>query len=135
MSETQWCQRVRIFARDNGFLRVRCDQCRNEKLVAFSCKRRGFCPSCGARRMVESAALLFRQVAPPTAEELQELLHRVAHRVARYLERQGLLERDAENSYLVLESLRADASAMPDLYGHSITYRIALGPQRGKKGV
>jgi hypothetical protein len=52
--------------------------------------------------MVESAALLFRQVAPPTAEELQELLHRVAHRVARYLERQGLLERDAENSYLVL---------------------------------
>jgi hypothetical protein len=26
-----------------------------------------------------------------------------------------LLERDAENSYLVLESLRADASAMPDL--------------------
>ena len=22
---------------------------------------------------------------------------------------------------------------MPDLYGHSITYRVALGPQRGKK--
>ena len=44
-----------------------------------------------------------------------------------------LLERDAENSYLALESLRADASAMPDLYGHSITYWIALGPQRGKK--
>ena len=27
----------------NGFLRVRCDSCSHEHLVAFSCKRRGFC--------------------------------------------------------------------------------------------
>lgn len=32
--------------------------CAHEKLVVFSCKRRGFCPSCGARRMAESAAYL-----------------------------------------------------------------------------
>ncbi len=32
--------------------------------VAFSCKRRGFCPSCGARRMAESAALLVDEVLP-----------------------------------------------------------------------
>ena len=38
-----------------GFLRVRCESCHDEKLVAFSCKRRGFCPSCGARRMTDSA--------------------------------------------------------------------------------
>lgn len=42
---------------EHGFLRVRCTDCHAEKLVAFSCKRRGFCPSCGARRMAESAAL------------------------------------------------------------------------------
>ena len=41
-----------------GFLRVRCEHCHAEKLVAFSCKKRGFCPSCGARRMAETAALL-----------------------------------------------------------------------------
>jgi len=35
---------------EHGFLRVRCDNCHAEQLVAFSCKRRGFCPSCGARR-------------------------------------------------------------------------------------
>ena len=46
---------------EHGFLRVRCAQCHAERLVAFSCKRRGFCPSCGARRMVETAALLRRQ--------------------------------------------------------------------------
>lgn len=49
---------------EHGFLRVRCERCRNERLVAFSCKRRGFCPSCGARRMVESAALLVDEVLP-----------------------------------------------------------------------
>jgi len=47
-----------------AFLRVRCGDCHAEKLVAFSCKRRGFCPSCGARRMVESAALLIDEVLP-----------------------------------------------------------------------
>ena len=47
-----------------GFLRVRCDTRHAEHLVAFSCKRRGFCPSCGARRMAESAALLVNEVLP-----------------------------------------------------------------------
>ncbi|PWU13270.1 MAG: hypothetical protein C5B49_14940 [Bdellovibrio sp.] len=34
----------------NGFLRAKCTDCNHEWLVAFSCKRRGFCPSCSARR-------------------------------------------------------------------------------------
>jgi ribosomal protein S27E len=49
---------------EHGFLRVRCDTCHAERLVAFCCKRRGFCPSCGARRMAESAALLVDEVLP-----------------------------------------------------------------------
>ena len=28
---------------EHGFLRVRCESCHTEHLVAFSCKRRGFC--------------------------------------------------------------------------------------------
>ena len=48
----------------HGFLRLRCADCAHEKLVAFSCKRRGFCPSCGARRMVETAAHLVDPVIP-----------------------------------------------------------------------
>ena len=43
---------------EHGFFRVRCESCRREQMLLFSCKRRGFCPSCGARRMAESAALL-----------------------------------------------------------------------------
>ncbi len=49
---------------EHGFLRVRCENCHHERLVAFSCKRRGFCPSCGARRMVDSVALLVGTILP-----------------------------------------------------------------------
>ncbi len=41
---------------EHGFLRVKCNRCRHEHLVAFSCKRSGFCPSCGARRFPPSGA-------------------------------------------------------------------------------
>ena len=46
----------------HGFLRIRCSDCHAERLVAFSGKCRGFCPSCGARRMAESAALLVDEI-------------------------------------------------------------------------
>jgi ribosomal protein S27E len=213
---------------DHGFLRVRCESCHTEHLVAFSCKRRGFCPSCGARRMAESAALLvdevlpeqpmrqwvlsfpyqlrflfasrpeimgrvlgivhrviathlvrkagythdrartgavtliqrfgsalnlnihfhmlfldgvyvyqpnraarFRWVKSPSSAALTRLTHTIARRVGRFLERQGLLERDAENSYLASDAVEDDP--MTPLLGHSITYRIAVGPQAGRK--
>ncbi len=47
-----------------GFLRVKCRGRRHEQLLAFSCKCRGFCPSCGARRMVETSAHLVDHVIP-----------------------------------------------------------------------
>ncbi|NBV51860.1 hypothetical protein EBR78_11670, partial [bacterium] len=48
----------------HGFLRLQCDACEHEHLVAFSCKRRGFCTSCGSRRMAETAAHLVDSVLP-----------------------------------------------------------------------
>ena len=213
---------------EHGFLRVRCESCHREKLVAFSCKKRGFCPSCGVRRMVDSAAPLVDEVLPkkpirqwvltvpfplrflfaaypelmskvlsivtralsthlahqagfkkkeaytgavtliqrfgsalnlnihfhmlfldgvyvhdgaegfafhynkaPTVEQLTELLHIISQRVASFLERRGLLERDEDNSYLNLDGLHEDP--MQELHSHSVTYRIAMGPQRGRK--
>ena len=37
---------------------------RTKHLAPFSCRRRGFCPSCGVRRMVETAAHLVDHVLP-----------------------------------------------------------------------
>ena len=48
----------------HGFLRLRCADCSHEKLAAFSCKRRGFYPSCGGRRMAQTAAHLVDHVIP-----------------------------------------------------------------------
>src|SRR5438445_7080908 len=48
----------------HGFARVRCSSCGNEMLVAFSCKGRGFCPSCTTRRMQGTATHLLDRVLP-----------------------------------------------------------------------
>ena len=86
---------------EEGFLRVRCDACRAEKLVgsrgrsmccalraafgrvsrlscqSVGCKRRGFCPSCGARRVAETAALLADELLPerPLRQWVLSLTH------------------------------------------------------------
>ena len=48
----------------NGFVRVRCTACGEGLLVAFSCKGRGFCPSCSTRRMQGTATFLLDRVIP-----------------------------------------------------------------------
>jgi len=76
-------------------------------------------------------SLRLRCVKAPTSAELTGLAQTLARRIGRFLERQGLLERDAENSYLAGEAV--DAGPMNPLWGHSITYRVAVGPQQGRK--
>ena len=46
----------------NGFARVRCKDCGHEYLLAFSCKRRHFCPSCHQKRVVEFGEWLCQEV-------------------------------------------------------------------------
>ena len=45
-----------------GFARVYCEACRNEYLLAFSCSRRGPCPSCAAKRGAIFGAFLREDV-------------------------------------------------------------------------
>lgn len=49
---------------ERGFVRVHCDACGKDLAVAYSCKGRGFCPSCGGRRMADTAAHLVDRVFP-----------------------------------------------------------------------
>ena len=49
---------------EHGIVRLRCASCGHDEVVAFSCKCRGFCPSCGTRRMEASAAHLVDRVLP-----------------------------------------------------------------------
>jgi hypothetical protein len=54
--------RCGIFA--HGFARLHCDTCNEDRLLAFSCKGRGMCPSCAGRRMANTAAHLVDRVLP-----------------------------------------------------------------------
>jgi hypothetical protein len=67
-----------------GFARVRCDACRFERLVPFSCKARAVCPSCGGRRMAEQAAHLVEAVLPfvPVRQWVLTVPHRLRYRLA-----------------------------------------------------
>ena len=47
---------------ESGFARVRCPSCKAEFLVGFSCKCRGLCPSCGAKRAAIFAELLQHKI-------------------------------------------------------------------------
>jgi Transposase zinc-binding domain/Putative transposase len=48
----------------HAFLHLGCESCKQEVLLAFSCKRRRFCPSCAGRRMAQTAAHLVEGVMP-----------------------------------------------------------------------
>ena len=76
----------------------------------------------------------FRRIKAPTKGELIKLTHKIASRVSGYLERQGMLERDTGNIFLTPEAMdAADEDPSNQLLGSSITYRIAVGPQQGRK--
>ncbi|MBN2718255.1 MAG: transposase zinc-binding domain-containing protein [Deltaproteobacteria bacterium] len=44
----------------HGFVRMRCNECGRSMVVGFSCKGRGFCPSCTGRRMADTSLRLVR---------------------------------------------------------------------------
>jgi hypothetical protein len=67
-----------------GFARFHCHACGHDRLVAFSCKGRGFCPSCGSRRMSERAAHLVDHVLPdvPIRQWVLSLPYRLRYLLA-----------------------------------------------------
>ena len=67
-----------------GFCRLHCLTCGKDELVAFSCKGRGFCPSCGGRRMADTAAYLADHVLPRVGirQWVLTLPHRIRYLIA-----------------------------------------------------
>jgi Putative transposase/Transposase zinc-binding domain len=48
-----------------GFARIRCDHCKEDRLLAFSCKGRWFCPSCHQKKVQLFGALLAESILYP----------------------------------------------------------------------
>jgi hypothetical protein len=61
--------------------------------------------------------------------DIVSLTHKISSRIARYLERNGFIERDAENSFLA----ELNGSEARDDQSYSVNYRISVGHQKGRK--
>ena len=73
----------------------------------------------------------FTRIKAPSHQDMVELVYTISHRIARYLEKVGLVQRDMENSHLNLPV--DDEDSLLQLQGASVSYRIAMGPQQGQK--
>ena len=67
-----------------GVARFQCEGCAREHLVPFSCKGRGWCPSCGGRRMTGRAAHLVDAVLPwvPVRQWVLTMPYRLRYQMA-----------------------------------------------------
>ena len=67
-----------------GFLRARCEDCGEDRVVTFSCQRRSFCPSCMGRRMTDTAAHLTDEILPraPVRQWVLSLPYEIRYRLA-----------------------------------------------------
>lgn len=67
--------------------------------------------------------LRFNRGKAPSHEPLQQLVHRISHRVARYWGKQGYLQRDEEKSYALLDGLDETDTAPLARLRHNLPHR------------
>ena len=103
-----------------GVARFQCEGCAREHLVPFSCKGRGFCPSCGGRRMTERAAHLVDEVLPwvPVRQWVLTMPYRLRYQMA-------------WNHGLSRAVLRVYTRALRDVYRRGARARGIDGGQTG----
>ena len=80
-------------------------------------------------------SVLFHSCGPvksPTYQDVENIAQKIAERVSRYLEKSGYLIRDLDTEYL---DLNTENEAIQSIIGASITYRLAFGPNAGKKAL
>ncbi len=86
-----------------GFGRARCRACGHDFLVAFSCSKRGVCPSCTTRHMAETAAHLVDHVFPEVP--VRQWVVSVPKRLRYFLHRD--MELTGRTLHIVLRALEA----------------------------
>jgi len=111
---------------EHGFALLRCDGCGTARAVAFSCKRRGFCPSCTGRRMNQGAAHLVDNVCPraPVLQWVLSLPMPLRFRLAW----DGELGREVLATVLsAVFAYYRDATGLPDGRGGAVMFEQSFG--------
>ena len=86
-----------------GFARVRCPACRHEYLLAFSCKQRGLCPSCHAKRQVAFGEFVADEILEPVPH--RHVVFSLPRRLRPFFRRRKRLPRLARLAYETLRDL------------------------------
>ena len=73
----------------------------------------------------------FNRVKAPSHSDMERVVNTVSHRIAKYLEKAGLIQRDIDNTFLNLPI--DDEDSLLQLQASSVNYRIAVGKDAGKK--
>ena len=112
-----------------GFVRVRCDACAEERLVAFSCKARGFCPSCTSRRMANTAANLVDRILPavPYRQWVLSLPRQVRFMLARDADLLGQVVGVFLHKVFAWQRRRARAHGIADPHCGAVTFVQRFG--------
>jgi hypothetical protein len=112
-----------------GFVRVRCDSCAEERLVAFSCKTRGFCPSCTSRRMADTAANLVDRILPavPYRQWVLSLPRQVRFLLARDADLLGQVVGMFLHKVFAWQRRRARAHGIADPHCGAVTFVQRFG--------
>jgi Transposase zinc-binding domain/Putative transposase len=84
-----------------GFAWAYCNSCHTDFKIAFSCKRRGICPSCSALTMVKTAAHLVDELIP--AILIRQWVISFPLRIRHYLLEPGILQHVLE---IVVDEIR-----------------------------
>ena len=79
----------------------------------------------------ERGYMKFKRVKAPSHADMETLVNTISHRIAQYLEKTGLIQRDMDNTYLDLPI--DDEDSLLHLQAASVSYRIAVGSDTGKK--
>ena len=101
-----------------GFARFRCARCGVDRLVPFSCKGRGFCPSCCGRRISALTAHLVDGVLGglPVRQWVLTLPHRLRYgrlRLVATIEARAVIEKILAHLGLPLDPPRPDPAQSP----------------------
>ena len=110
-----------------GFVRARCEDCGKSRAVAFSCKKRGFCPSCCGRRMADTAARLVDDVLPRVPVRQWVLSFPYEIRIIRLCTKRGLLDDTAA------DPLTDEEPVLAALTAASVRGITATGARAGQR--
>jgi hypothetical protein len=116
-----------------GFTRFQCPDCGHEKLLAFTCKSRHFCPACHQRRVRQTAAWIAASVCHETPHRqftfpkmLRGIFRKRRHLLHILLQTATECLRDAFRTRLGLPNGRIAAAAAVHTFGDYLVFHPHL---------